>query len=242
MQSENSSRPSLVRPVILLVVLSAALYGATWVGPVAFLFAFQNRFEEGDRTGIVWASATDISPVEFVSVSDGETTRTVRESEGRHFPLPHGELLEFESHGTAAFATYQSGKISYGWFERNLVIKILDTEIEAVNAPPREGDDPVEWLERLSRVTPKDYEFDLPESERQGYAAKLLSKMLLWEERPVERFEWGKTADGQAAGVYTEYVDGTGMVVSLSSHGTLVVRFSDDAPEDWRHLELWLVP
>lgn len=216
------------------------IYLATWVGPVAFYWSFQRKVLAGDdgtsRGRLIWHLPREVPPA---LASDW----TWHHDGASGFPLPAGSLTKVEREGEVVVVSHDDGLFRVQRFPPGFIRFLFEQELRQVGAAA-EGlvlSDVAVLHEVLGEV-PGRYEFTWSAGERHLYAARLLSKLLLFENRPVRRVEISTRAEPLISAALVEYSDGRAKVVRAGPSGVLVVLIPETAPSAWTaSAGLWLV-
>ncbi|HVR73101.1 MAG TPA: hypothetical protein VMT52_02160, partial [Planctomycetota bacterium] len=83
----------------------------------------------------------------------------------------------------------------------------------------------------IARESLERYRFSWPEAERQRYAARIISKMTLWETGPIERYEVARGA--LSCAVLHVSTTGDAKVIAAGPEGVLIILIPPKAPPAW---------
>lgn len=227
--SPRSSRTkdSPVKIALYVGLGAVAIYLGTWLGPLAFHLHFQGPMVAAreEVPGLpIWTRPEEVPAVR----AEGWTFR----KEGDFMiPVPQG-TPEFTREDEAVIATFEEGTITYRRFPAGFVVTLLRKEAEIVGAKVDETASDISILRDLLGETCENYEIAWSGSRRSLYAARILSKMLLWEEKSLRKFQFA-SQEG-ALSVLAEYESGAAAIMVAETNGVLVVRVPEDGPERWK--------
>ncbi len=231
----------LTKPMLAVWVLVGAtvVYFSSWIGPVAFYYRFQKPLQAGTYSchdGVIWswprAVATAASP-----------GWDYQEHEGGILPIPPARFKGFKQKDWFVVGVCDEGEILYRRFPPAFLRELFCSELEKVDGVCSELPDEVTLLADIVRVNPDSYSFGWSLEERAIYAAQLLSKMRLWDDRPVHRMEIAERSEPPGTSVLVEYADGTAKIVATTTTGTLVIMLPIEAPPSWKASPaFWLPP
>ncbi|MEM7263749.1 MAG: hypothetical protein AAF488_17305 [Planctomycetota bacterium] len=228
--SNSSQSSSPLRMGALVIGGALAVYFASMAGPAAFESSFQARFLEGGDLhvpdGVVWgtpqAAAAEFEPWGF------------EKFDALLLPRPPGEFVKSTSEPSLKILEYKEGSIRYELLSRGFLQATLDEQTRRLGGTVPDSRSDLDCLREIVRETPAAYSSSMPSSERAEYSARLLCKMLLWEDDPIRRFEFAESEAKDAISVLVEYQSGRLKVVVAESRGTMVVVLPQDVPEAWR--------
>jgi hypothetical protein len=237
--AKSKSRESPGRIALYLLAGAIGIYLATWVGSVTFYLNFQRPLlarERGPLHTVLWLEPqaglclqpqAGLGPVEA-----GGGAWTSKVVDGILVPVPPGRLLEVMTEGEVIRLRLDEGEITISRYPVGFLAWLFREKLRcvAVNTADRLPDDAV--LEAVAGETLRKYCFGWSEVERQPYAARLLSKMSLWDLRPVTRFELARREG--ACAVLAEYESGEVRVVASNPGGALAALIPAGAPAAWK--------
>ena len=223
----SQSQTSLVKIAIIVGLGAVAIYLATWLGPLAFHLQFQGRMVAAKKEVpglVVWTR-----PDEVPAVRTGGWTFKM---EGSFLiPVPPG-TPKFTKENEAVIATFEEGTVTYRRFPKGFVGSLLRKEAEVLGAKIDETKSDITLLREILDETCENYDFGWSGARRSLYAARILSKMLIWEEKTLRHFQFA-TQTG-ALSVLAEYENGSASIMVVDDGGVLVVRVPEKAPASWK--------
>ncbi len=223
------SKKTSVRTAALLCLAGAlAAYAASWVGPFAFYHQFQKRFDDG-RLGVP-GGVLRTFPIADAAEAPAPAGCIVRD--GVRFPLPEGTLREFLPAGDVFVAVLDEGRVQYQRLPPDFVRTLYRNELEHIGDTPAPAADEIALFDAIARVTPAAFRFNWPAPARNAYAASLMTKLLLWEDRPVRAMHAHDELHGRS--VLVLYADGSAKCVTRTPQATLVIRMGTEAPARWK--------
>jgi hypothetical protein len=234
LQTSNRTAPppkerTSLRGVTLLFLAGAlAIYAASWIGPLAFYHAFQKRFNDG-RLGIAGGVLRTL-PVADAAETAPPSRCVVRD--GTRFPIPEGTLREFRNSGEVFVAVLAEGNVQYQRLPADFLRTLYDDELTHTGGTPERSTDEIAVLDDIARATPDAFRFNWPAQTRNAYTARILTKLLLWEDQPVRAIRAHNELHGRS--VLVEYADGGAKCVTVTAQATLVIRMEPDAPTAWK--------
>ncbi|MBN1442294.1 MAG: hypothetical protein JXA90_06270, partial [Planctomycetes bacterium] len=202
-------RPLLspARWVLLAVAGGAGIYLATWIGPLSFYFSFQKKvLADGARDvnrPVVWHIPREVAYRETRGWS------YARAEDGSGFPVPpcgQGDAApRVESDGGLHLVHLEEATLRCQRFPRGFLVYLFLKELEHLGGrDDRRLSDSLILHELLGEV-PGRYEFTWSARDRSTYAARILSKMLLFESRPATRLEASTRLDPLRTAVLVEF-------------------------------------
>ncbi len=223
----SEAKTSPVKIVLYLALGAVALYLATWIGPVAFHLHFQGLMVAAreEVPGLaIWTRAEEVPAVRAVGW-------TSRKEDPVVIPVPPG-AAKFTREDGAVVAAFEEGTITYRHFPPGFLVSLVQKEAEVVGATIDTTASDRSILRELLDETCENYQFGWPGERRSLYAARILSKMLLWEEKTLRQFQF---ASGQGAlSVLAEYKSGAAAILVAADDGVLVVRVPEEGPASWK--------
>ena len=223
----STNKNSPIKIAVYLGLGVVAIYLATWLGPVAFHLNFQGKMlaaREEVPGLVVWTRPEEVPAVN----AEGWNVR----KEGDFLiPVPPG-TPEFTRENETVVATFEEGVITYRRFPAGFVGNLIQKEAETVGAKIDATKSDISSLRDLLEETCENYEFGWSGSRRSLYAARILSKMLLWEEKALQKFQFASRSG--ALSVLTEYENGAAAIIVAEDDGVLVVRIPEESPASWK--------
>ena len=223
----SGAKTSPARILLYLGLGAVAIYLSIWVGPVAFHLHFQGLMVAAreEVPGLaIWTRAEEVPAVRAAGW-------TFRKEDPVVIPVPPGAPKFSREDGTVV-AAFEEGTITYRHFPAGFLVSLVQKEAEVVGATVGETASDASVLRELLAETCENYEFGWPRARRSLYAARILSKMLLWEEKTLRQFQF---ASGEGAlSVLAEYDSGAAAIVVAGDDGVLVVRVPEDGPASWK--------
>ncbi len=223
-QGEESPR----RIASYLAVGAAAIYLATWTGCVTFYLSFQKPLldvERGRGHGILWfepRSAPDADKEAWSS----------REVDGVQIPMPPGRVVEVKGERNLIRAKLEDGEFTVERHPTGFIAELYRDNLELLGVKREGVPRDAAALEDIARESLERYQFRWPEADRQLYAARLLSKMSLWDTGPVARCELA-SREGSSA-VLVGYATGQAKVIATGPGGVMVIVIPAKAPAAWK--------
>ena len=236
--SRNSATPKLtfrsIPPWKSLVLYGCAglllIYVATWVGPIAFYYFFQSKFESGAigfEGGVLRVTPTAVA---LESTPQWETIV----HDGVSLPLPPGTVKAITHDEGFTKVTLAEGVVSYERHPPDFIPRLYAAELECIGGTVSAIPDAVTLTREIAETTPNQYRFGVSNKQRCAYAARMLTKMRLWRDRPVRRIELSERADPHALGVLLDYEGGDARVLVVSDTRTLLITIPAGAPASWK--------
>jgi hypothetical protein len=231
---EPSARAPFPWRVAAYLLGGAAAVGlaAVFLPPLTFYFGFQRvilaQGEDPGARSMLW-SLPDEEPPDAPAA--GWTSESV---EGLRLSRPPGRLIAVRREGDLRELELEDGAILVYEFPAGFIGALFRAEMQKIGGPPGASlPDPL-LLGELARETPERYRFGLGGAERRRYAARLLTKMLLWEPREARRMSLCLRAAPLAAAVLVEYTSGEAKVIAADGSGTLVFLLPEGTPPAWK--------
>jgi hypothetical protein len=226
------------RVAVIVVLGAAAIWGSTWIGPAAFYFEFQKvilaQGEDPAGRSVLWCVPEEVP-------AEPPSAWPLREVEGLKFRGPPGEPTKTERDGELRIVEFDRGKLMVQPFPPGLVRGLYSNELRTLGQDPPEIVAEGELFREVITEVPDRYEFAAPAAQRWRYAARLLTKMLLWEMKEVERARFCLHTSRDAAALLVEYACGEAKVFVSDPEGALVVLLEKGTPAEWRSSPaLWL--
>jgi hypothetical protein len=209
-----------------------AIYLATWADNLIFYVEFQRPLltQCGGSAGCLLR--TRARRVEKA----GSESWDLHEEQGVEapLPLPPGRLVKLTRVGDLCEAELPEGILTIQMFPAGCVAEILKAELESLGAPAaRELTDAGALREIVEEDLGK-YEFAWEEPRRRAYAARILAKMLLWENKPARRLELASRGEPPRAAALVEYETGGAKIIVVREAGDLVILVPPEAPAAWK--------
>jgi hypothetical protein len=230
--SKTKVRESPARIALYLLAGAVSVYLATWAGAATFYIQFQRPLlarEGGPLHTVLWHEPQAGQSAASEADDQAWASQIV---EGNRVPLPPGRLVSAKNDGGAIRLRLEEGEVTISCYPAGFFVSLLREMSSNVGLKPGGASSDACVLEEVARETLGRYRFGWRESERQPYAARLLSKMSLWDLKPVKRFELARR-DGACA-VLVEYESGEARVVASSPGGALAAVIPADAPAAWK--------
>ncbi len=221
------SKNSPVRIAVYVGLGVVVIYLGTWIGPLAFRSHFQGLMlaaREEVPGLVIWTRPEEVPAVK----AEGWT---FRKEANFLIPVPPG-APEFTREDEAVVATFEEGTITYRHFPKGFVGSLLRKEAEVVGAQIDETASDISLLREILEETCENYELGWSGSRRSLYAARILSKMSLWEEKTLRQFQFASRKG--ALSVLAEYENGVTAIMVAEDDGVLVVRVPEDGPASWK--------
>jgi hypothetical protein len=224
---------------VWVVVCAVLLYFSSWIGPLAFYYRFQKPLQEGRfgvPNGIVWSWPR--------AVALARTPAWDYRKHGRYLlPIPPGHFTGFRDEGFFTVAVCDEGEIRYRCFPPNFIRSLFRSELEKIGGEAMELPvDPI-LLAAIVRVNPNDYSFRWCAEERSLYTARILTKMRLFDDRPVRRMELAERPEPPGLSVLVDYEDATTKILTASADSTIIILLGPDTPGAWKASPApWLPP
>lgn len=222
--------PSAGKIAFWLAAGALLIYLATWLGPVSFYFYFQTQFpgpEELGRESIFWRQPRLVPAVPAPGWR-------VHDEPGARFPLPPGAPEEIVQQGNVFVVRFPEGTFRVQMLPSGMVASLLLDELRTLGTRGETRPSEVAALHDVLHETPRHFRFSWNERQRTRYAARLLVKMLLWEDRPLRRFELAELEEQGVAGALVEYKSGEVKVISTGPEGTVIVLLGTELPATWK--------
>ena len=223
----SRSKDSPIKIALYVGLGAVAIYLATWIGPISFHLHFQGRMvaaREEVPGLVIWSRPEEVPAVR----AEGWTFR----KEGDFLiPVPPG-TPEFTREDETVVATFEEGAITYRRFPKGFVGSLLQREAEVVGAKIDETASDISVLRELLEETCENYEFGWSKSRRSLYTARILSKMLLWEEKTLRQFQFASRKG--ALSILAEYENGAAAIMVAEDDGVLVIRVPREGPASWK--------
>lgn len=223
---------SLWRIASYLAGGTIAVYLATWVGPLSFYWCFQKPLlaqEQGPEHSILWYEPTLVAAVDAIALEGWSR----QERDGCEFPVPPGKLIDLRWANSTAQIKLEEGEVAVHCGDQNFLTSVFEEHLQSLGVL-RAGDaasGPV-VLEEIIGASLQDYDECDREHQRQRYAARLISKIALWDLRPVKRVELARSDNSRA--VLVEYAAGDVKVIIATDRRTIVVDIPPAAPAAWK--------
>lgn len=219
------------RALAVCAVLGALFtYGSTWVGPAAFYLDFQRRIERhavGAEGGILWS-------VPVAVALERPPAWEYRAAAGLLVPAPPGRLLRTERRGLLTTLHFEEGCVQYRRFPKGLVGDIFRVRLRELGGGAGELPGEVELLGQIAATHPDSFRMAWPTAERHRYAARVLSKLSLWHDQPVRRFEMCLRPSPRGTSILAEYEEGLATVLVVTDEYALVVVLPPGIPAEWK--------
>lgn len=226
-KSSRRSELTARKLAVYVVVGTLAVYLSTWVGPVAFYWSFQRQFAHAqERTALRRVPAA----VASAPVAGWE----YREVGGVELPFPPGQSAHWKNTGEYVQVVSEEGRMDYHRRSADFVRSLFRSEVEAVGGDAVPLPDAVSLLREIATVSPASYRFTASTGERGRYAALLLSKLRLWDDRPLRRFQLFERETPHGISVLAEFDDGSAKVLVVSSQATLIIVLDRGTPPAWK--------
>ncbi len=223
-----TGRPSRRALILLAAGGGLCIWAAFWIGPLAFYYTFQKRFDDESlyvRGGIVGAY-----PAPAAAAAESTCDWVVKD--GTSIPVPAGARCEIHRKDDVFVAVLPEGSIAYRRMPADFVRSLYLEELRETGAAPRGSVDERGILKDIIRTTPAQFRMRWPLAERSAYAARLLAKLRLWEDRPVGRVSEHEAPDGAA--VLVVYADGSAKAIVLRNDAALVISLPPESPAEWK--------
>ncbi|HVR74894.1 MAG TPA: hypothetical protein VMT52_11200, partial [Planctomycetota bacterium] len=177
-----------------LAVGAVLTYLATWTGAFTFYLSFQEPL-----LAMGGAPGPGVLRLEPVTGSQASPSSLWSNGVGgAGAPLPPGRLIDSKSEGKLTRARLENGgveaDITVERHPRGFIAAIYRDQLNRLGIKEAGDLDDAALLDEIARESLERYRFSWPEAERQRYAARIISKMTLWETGPIERYEVARGA------------------------------------------------
>jgi hypothetical protein len=220
--SPSRQRPRALAAWISFVIVAIAV--VVLAGRLTFHWLFQVPLERRHPSSLIWRA-----PVEAAATSADWGSI---EHEGYRFPVPPGGVGRIDVRDGSILLFVETERVRFDRFEFGFVRDTLAKQAEqlgvSVNSLGTDG----EVLAAVARTTPAEYRFMWGSQERFEYAARALVKLLLWDPRPVARFELGRGAN-EAVASLVAFRDGEVRISLATADGFWVVQLTAAVPPSW---------
>jgi hypothetical protein len=161
--------------------------------------------------------------------------------DNNRIPVPPGRLIEVKAEGEVVRLRLEEGEIAISRYPVGFVSALFEERGRSVGMRPVDQVCDASVLEAVAKESLQEYRFGWSEDQRQPYAARLLSKMALWDLRPVKRFEM--TRGEGACAVLVEYESGEVRVFAAHPGGSMAAVIPAGVPAAWKATPAsWLEP
>ncbi len=223
-----TGRPSRRALILLAAGGGLCIWAASWIGPLAFYYTFQKRFDDESlyvRGGIVGAYPA-------AAAAEAESACDCVVKDGTPIPVPAGARCEILRKDDMFVAMLPEGSIAYQRMPADFVRELYLEELGQTGAAPDAGVDERGILKDIIRTTPAQFRMRWPLAARNAYAARILAKLRLWEDKPVRRVSEHEGPDGAA--VLVEYADGSAKAITLAKNAALIICLPPGSPAEWK--------
>jgi hypothetical protein len=208
------------------------IYLATWIGPISFYFSFQRPLlaeAAGEKAPpLVFHVPRDVAPEKVAGWS------YFGDDKGFGFPLPPGQLTSVNKVGEMYAVRLKEGSYEVQKFDPGFLVFLYHQELTVIGGRTQRGWTDETILTAVMREQPRRYELGWSARERAQYAAKLLCKMLVFENEAAVRVERASREDPAATAVLVEYEDGKAKIVRVDEQGVAVILLPPEAPDSWK--------
>jgi hypothetical protein len=209
---------------------AVAVYLGTWLDNAFFYLEFQRPLLAQCREsggGVILERAQEVQ--EATSPEWG-----VDEKSGLELPLPPGRLVALREEGEFIVAQFQEGRITFQSLPAGSIAGTLREELELLGEKAPRGVSDAGALREVMEENLGNYRFSWGPARLRDYSARILSKMLLWENKPARRLLLASRQDPPRAAALVEYESGAVKILITRENGVLVVQIPADAPASWK--------
>lgn len=222
------------RRAVLLAIAGAGLIGlSTGLPDLFFDLQFQRplaKRAEAEGLGVLVEKATWVAPT-----APAEWTFAL--IDGARMPLPPGEKHRQSREGETLLFDIDGARFAVDSMPPGSLTQVFQGELRAVGGVPSgesSGTSDGDVLRTVMEERVQNYRRGWSANHRNEYAARLLSKLLLFESGAVRRIECCERQSPSAVAALVEFESGETKCLVAREDGVWIVRIPRESPATWR--------